>query len=88
MLLVAAAAMPRSDHALVVPTAFFAFRNHKGLDRLGARRQFGKVADGRPAASRRSRIVSSNSHDFILAVSIQHSAISLLKADRLAPITI
>jgi len=46
--------MPGSDSALVVPPALATLGRHEALSRLGTRRQFGEIAHGRPAASRRS----------------------------------
>ena len=47
-----AAAMPGGDLSLVVAAALPLLRQQQGLDRLVARRQVGKIAHGRPAASR------------------------------------
>ena len=60
--LVAAAAMPGGDLALVVPPALALLRRQQTLDRRGAGGQFGEVAHGCPAAARRGRIVLANAH--------------------------
>src|SRR4051812_22424612 len=63
--LVAAAAMPRSDLPLVVAAAGTDLRAQQRLLGLGARRQFGKVAHGRPTAAWRCRIVFADAHDLV-----------------------
>src|SRR4029453_5954527 len=61
--LVAAAAMPDRDAALVIAAALFAQRTQERLLRLGAFRQLREIADARSAASCGNRVVFANSHN-------------------------
>ena len=63
MPLMSATTVPDSDLSLVIPAIGASLRLAELLGRLRSRRQVGKVANGRPAAARRDRFVSANTHD-------------------------
>src|SRR3954469_974421 len=63
--LVTTTTVSRSDLALVVAAAGTDLRAQQRLLGLGARRQLGKVAHGRPTAAWRCRIVFADAHDLV-----------------------
>ena len=64
LLLMAAAAMPRGDPALIVASAFFAERHQKRFLGPSPFGQLLEIAHARAAAASGNRIVLTNSHDY------------------------